>query len=89
MAWVAPDHTPEAVLREDGCLTASVYRCRGSRGEYFVAEFRRYFEFGGVVRVTDLFRDEHLLPLARLAERARDRIAVLKTRPPPGGGEPQ
>ena len=87
MARVAPEHRPEAVLREEGGLTASVYRCRGSRGEYFVAEFRRYFEFGGVVRVTDLFREEHLLPLARLAERARDRIAVLKTRPPPNPAE--
>ncbi len=45
-----------------------------------MTNFARTFEYEGKTYVTDLFRHEHLLPLAHLAERAFVRIKMLKTK---------
>lgn len=78
MAELASDFYPETILREAGGLTASVYRCQGQQGEYFMTTFARTFEYDGKTYVTDRFRHEHLLAIAHLAERAFIRIKMLK-----------
>ena len=77
MAELASDFYPETILHEPGGLTASVYRCLGQQGEYFMTTFARTFEYEGKTYVTDLFRQEHLLPLSHLAERAYVRIKMI------------
>lgn len=78
MAHLASDYYPEAVLHEAGGLSASIYRCHGQQGEYFMTNFVRTFEYEGKTYVTDSFRYENLLPLAHLAKRAYVRIKTLK-----------
>ena len=82
MATLASDFYPEVVLYEAEGLSASIYRCQGQRGEYFMTKFARTFEYEGKTYITDLFRHEHLLPLSHLAGRAYERIKLLKQRKP-------
>lgn len=82
MATLASDFYPEVVLQEAGGLSASIYRCFGQQGEYFMTSFARTFEYEGQTYVTDLFRHEHLLPLSHLAQRAYVRIKMLKAKNP-------
>lgn len=82
MAQLASDYYPETVLKEEGGLTASIYRCQGQQGEYFMTTFARYFEYRSKIHCTDLFRYEHLLPLSHLAKRAFARIKQLQSKRP-------
>lgn len=62
MAELASDFYPETILREAGGLTASVYRCQGQQGEYFMTTFARIFgnDKPTALNQTDVFLYPHL-----------------------------
>lgn len=78
MATIAFDFYPEAVLHEASGLSASIYRYHGQQREYFMTNFARTFKYEGKIYVTDLFRHEHFLPLALVANRAFEQIKRLQ-----------
>lgn len=63
----------------DGTLSASIWANSGDKGVFYSVTFARtYTDEAGNPKSTDSFSGGDILKLARLAERAYDRIAELR-----------
>ncbi|MCO8124741.1 hypothetical protein NHH03_23590 [Stieleria sp. TO1_6] len=79
MARNAHEFHPVTVLY-DGKLSASIYRRIDQHGPLYSVEFNRSGYCQGIFVTSKFFREEHLLSLKELAQRAYACVADFKNR---------
>ena len=68
---------PVAEVR-DGYIKASIWKNEGANGSFYSVTFKNAYKKEGNYHDTDSFQNADCLRLARVAERAYDKIAQLR-----------
>ena len=74
----AIQNKPVETLREIGGLKATIWKNSSSKGQFYSTEFSRTYRTEDGYRNSRSFHDGDLLALARLAQKAHDKLAELK-----------